>query len=81
MADSTILPGVRARLVAPDGTTTREFYRFFSALSVTASLPGRVDDLTVRVVDLDKRVDALEHGGGAVRTILGLQSVKVVGWA
>lgn len=79
MADSTILPGVRARLVAPDGTTTREFYRFFSALSVTASLPGRVDDLTVRVDDLDERVTVLEHGGGAVRTIMGLQSVKVVG--
>lgn len=79
MADSTILPGVRARLVAPDGTTTREFYRFFSALSVAASLPGRVDDLTVRVDDLDVRVTELEHGGGAVRTIQGLQSVKVVG--
>ena len=62
MADSTILPGVRAALIARDGTTSPEFYRFFRNLSVTAELPARIDVLTGRVDDLDVRVDALEGG-------------------
>ncbi len=32
MTDSNTLPGARARLVNPDGTTRREFYDFFRRL-------------------------------------------------
>lgn len=32
MADLTILPGFRARLVGPDGVVTPEYYRFFQKL-------------------------------------------------
>ena len=72
MADSTILPGVRAALVARDGTTSPEFYRFFRSLSVTASLPERVDDLTVRV-------RALEEGDGAIGNVVGKRSIASQG--
>jgi hypothetical protein len=76
MADSTILPGVRAALVASDGTTTREFYRFFSALAPNAALPARVDDLTVRVGKLE---DDATGGGSPITSLLGLGAVSVVG--
>jgi hypothetical protein len=74
MADSTILPGVRAALVASDGTTTREFYRFFSALAPQANLPAQVDNLTVRV-------GKLENGGtgGSAAKITGAGAVSVIG--
>jgi len=68
MTDSTILPGQRAALVDRNGTTTPEFYRFFRSLSVTADLPARVDDLTVRVT-------ALEDGDSAVGNVVGKQSI------
>jgi hypothetical protein len=76
MADSTILPGVRAALVASDGTTTREFYRFFSALAVQAGLPAKVDDLTVRVEKLE---DGSTGGDSPIKRLLGVGAVSVRG--
>jgi len=72
MTDSTILPGQRAALVDRNGTTTPEFYRFFRGLSVSAELPARVDDLTVRVA-------ALEDGGGVTGNIVGKMSIVSAG--
>lgn len=69
MTDSAILPAQRAALVDSSGTTTPEFYRFFRGLSVTAELPARVDDLTVRVAKLE---DGHAPGAGSV---VGQQSV------
>mgnify|MGYP006951086922 CR=1 FL=1 len=72
MTDSTILPGQRAALVDRNGTTTLEFYRFFRSLSVTADLPARVDDLTVRVT-------ALEEGDSTAGNVVGKQSIISAG--
>lgn len=58
MADSTILPGARARLIQQDGTTSPEFFRLFQALARAA---GLTSDLQQQIVQITQILD----GGGA----------------
>lgn len=52
MADSLILPGVRARLVDNEGRCTAEYYRFLQRLSPTAN----VDAISAKVDKLAKEI-------------------------
>lgn len=61
MADSSILPGVRAALVTSDGKTTPEFYRLFQALAKSAGLTG---DLNKKVTEIIRQIE--ETGSGKI---------------
>lgn len=79
MTDSRILPGARARLVNPDGTTARDFYVFFRQLEQAGVSESLIRELAIKLGSPDGSIANIPDNPGGIQSIIGQAPINASG--